>query len=85
MKRKVVIPFVILIGLTNCSKAEETFDTLNSASCITTLTRLSNNEDDLSCSELNKELDKIERDCGRFINASNRESIALLRATCEDQ
>lgn len=84
MTKKVVFTLVLTIILTSCSPVEEAADTLNSANCLNTLLKLSENEDDLNCSELGQELNRLERDCSSILDASTKANIDLLRTTCED-
>lgn len=84
MKKTVLLTFFVLINILSCSKTKDTLDAFDSVGCINTLSKLSNNEDDLSCSELSSELNKLERDCGRYLNEDSRASIAAIKALCTD-
>ncbi|MFS4456359.1 hypothetical protein [Maribacter sp. 2304DJ31-5] len=84
MKKIILLLSLSLTSFLSCSKANDTLDAFDSAGCISTLVRLSNNDDDLSCSELNRELDKLERDCSRFLDEDSRASIAVIKALCQD-
>ncbi len=75
--------FTMLLILSGCSHIEDTVDALDSVSCANSLSRLNDN-DDLSCSETIKELEKIERDCSAYLNANSKANIALLKANCQD-
>ncbi|WP_149274930.1 hypothetical protein [Pareuzebyella sediminis] len=84
MKKTVLLISSILLTVSGCSKAKETIDALDGLACIETASRLSNNDDDLSCSELVKELEKLERDCRAYLDDDTRADIALLKASCTD-
>lgn len=84
MKKTLLLASTALTLLLSCSQAKDTITALESIGCIDTLTRLSNNEDELTCEELNAELDKLERDCREFLTDDSRADIALLRELCED-
>lgn len=84
MKKATLLFTVLLFLIYSCSPLEEAKDALDAAECTATLIRLSNNEDDLSCSELVQELEKLERNCREFLDEETEASIALVKQSCED-
>lgn len=84
MKKTVLLLFIALTCILSCSKANDALDALDGVGCINTLTKLSDNEDDLSCSELTAELNKIERSCSEFLDDETRAYIVLIKASCTD-
>lgn len=84
MKHTVFAIFGIFLCLQACSRADTPIAAFDSATCVNTLSRLNTNDDDLSCAEINSELNKIERDCNRFLDDESRANIAALRLLCVD-
>lgn len=83
MKKSILITAVLsLFIFTNCSKAKEAVETLNSLECLRKVQEINDN-DDLTCSETIAELEKLERNCGAF-DQETLESIALVKSVCED-
>mgnify|MGYP000288903934 CR=1 FL=1 len=83
--KKTILLFTFLLTLLNsCSPLDDAKDALDTADCTATLIKISNNDDDLSCSELIKELEKLEKDCREFLNEETKANIALIKASCED-
>lgn len=76
--------FGIFLCFQACSKADNPIAAFDSANCLNTLSRLNTNDDDLSCAEINMELNTIERNCNRFLDEESRASIAALRLLCVD-
>lgn len=75
---------VLALTLINCSPAEEIKDSLNSVECLERLLDLNEDSDNMSCSEVLEELDKIENSCSEFFNEDSRAQIALLREYCDN-
>ena len=85
MKRtSITIALLFLLSLTQCSRAEDTLDTLNSLDCLEKAIDLNNRSDDMSCDELQTELTKLENSCREILDEDTKANIALLKALCED-
>lgn len=70
---------------TSCTPdtVRDSAETFNSLECLNKLLKLSENEDDLSCSELVSALQGLKKSCGDE-DGDIQEAIDVIIASCED-
>ncbi|KJD33628.1 hypothetical protein PK35_07285 [Tamlana nanhaiensis] len=85
MRKKITLSIVVVAMLvfTNCSEVEEAKDTLDGLSCLNKLARLSDNDDDYTCEELIRELNKLKGSCSS-ISEDIQDYIDAFESSCED-
>ncbi|WP_303316900.1 hypothetical protein Q4Q34_08845 [Flavivirga abyssicola] len=79
----IIVLVLMMIAFNNCSETKDAIDTLNNLECLEKLTRYSNNEDDLTCSEQISQLQSLKNSCPDD-DGSIQTLINLLVETCED-
>lgn len=76
---------VATMVFTSCTPdtVRDSAETFNSLECLNKLLKLSENEDDLSCSELVSALQGLKKSCGDE-DGDIQEAIDVIIASCED-
>lgn len=76
---------VATMVFTSCTPdtVRDSAETFNSLECLNKLLKLSENEDDLSCSELVSALQGLKKSCGDE-DGDIQEAIDVIIANCED-
>lgn len=76
---------VATMVFTSCTPdtVSDSAETFNSLECLNKLLKLSENEDDLSCSELVSALQGLKKSCGDE-DGDIQEAIDVIIASCED-
>ncbi len=86
------IKFFLLLGISltilGCSKSKDDADdalkTLNALECVKLLKKISGDDRNRNCSEKRSDIESIEKKCGKFLDAEQKESLALAKELCED-
>jgi hypothetical protein len=81
-KMKLVVVVTSLLLLTSCAK--DIVETADALDCAAKAKKFSENNNDLSCSELIAEINKFEKSCKAYISAESQEGLNLLKANCTD-
>ena len=79
-KPTVLIAIVALSFLTNCSKTKDAFDSLECAKLLQKI----NTDDNETCAQIISDINKIEKSCGAFLDADDKELLAFAKANCQD-
>lgn len=84
-KSMLVMVAITAILFTNCTPSStlDAVDEFNNLECLNKLLKLSQNEDDISCSELVKQLNSLKNSCGD-VDGDIQEAILLIQSSCED-
>ncbi|SHJ84412.1 hypothetical protein [Pseudozobellia thermophila] len=88
MKKTVLPYFLILIAFTlsNCEQAEEIKESFDTLECANLLIDIDErwDDDDVDCSEIKSDIDKILKSCGEFLDAEDKAQLEFYKANCSD-
>lgn len=79
-----VVLAISFLTLNNCGVKDVIDETIDAASCATLMTKISNDDDYDSCSELVSDIDKILSTCKDFITEEQIDDLNFLKDNCTD-
>ncbi len=79
---RIAIAIAGTLFISSCAK--DIVETADALDCAAKAKKFSENNNDLSCSELIAEINKFEKSCKAYISTESQEGLDLLKANCTD-